>query len=194
MHGQVSGKELVGPAGAACIQAVKQRGEGWSCRTRKVKGQPFSEAIRAKIQQIAGNKWDIQLRTWTAGPVDQGDVLLATIYFRTEQSCEERGEGQAEFVFELAREPWTKCMQYMVRAGYEWERFTIPFVVGHTFPTGEAQMTLRLGFGPADRRGWWFQCQELSEEVDPCRSAKNQHRLSWHGSRRTMAESRIGTH
>jgi GH35 family endo-1,4-beta-xylanase len=39
-------------------------------------------------------------------------------------------------------------MQYMIRASYEWRKITIPFLVGHTFTAGDAQMTIRLGFTP----------------------------------------------
>jgi hypothetical protein len=75
-----------------------------------------------------------------------GDVLISTFYFRTELLYEEGGEGQAEFVFELARHPWTKCVQYPVRVGYAWKKITVPFVARRSHAAGEAQMTLRLGF------------------------------------------------
>jgi hypothetical protein len=35
-----------------------------------------------------------------ASPAQQGDVLLATIFFCTEKSDEEKVDGQTEFVFE----------------------------------------------------------------------------------------------
>ena len=82
----------------------------------KVEGQPFSEAIRVDIQQIARSEWDIRLRMSIASPAQQGDVLLATIFFRTEKLDEEKVDGQTEFVFELASFPWTKWAQYMMRA------------------------------------------------------------------------------
>jgi GH35 family endo-1,4-beta-xylanase len=144
-HGQVPGEELIGPAGLRAFDLINKGGKV-DLSYLKVEGQPFTEAIRVDIQQIARSEWDIQLRTRTASPVGQGDVLLATIYFRTEQSCEEGGLGRAGFVFELASDPWTKYMQYTVRASYEWKKITIPFIVGHTLAAGEAQMTLRLGF------------------------------------------------
>ena len=145
-HEQILGEELIGPEGLRAFELVTKDAK-IELSYVEVEGQTFSEAIHADIQQITGNKWDTQLLTWTASPVEQGDVLLATLYFRTEDSYEESGEGRAEFVFELASNPWTKCMQYMVRAGYEWKKFSIPFMVGHTFAAGEAQMSLRLGFG-----------------------------------------------
>lgn len=144
-YGQaIRGEELIGTAGLHAFELLNEGGKV-ELSYVKVEGLPFSEAIRADIQQIAGTEWDIQLRARTASPVEQGDVLLATVYFRTER-CGERGEGRTEFVFELACDPWTKCMQHMVRAGYGWEKFCIPFVAGHAFATKEAQITLRLGF------------------------------------------------
>lgn len=112
----------------------------------KIQGEPFSEAVRVDIQHFSGNKWDIQLLTPTASPIEQGDVLLATIYLRTELSSKENGEGEAEFVFERASDPWTKCIQYTIRATSDWKKFSIPFMVKHAFAAGEAQITLRLGF------------------------------------------------
>ena len=142
---QVLGEELIGLAG---LRGLELRNQGGKVKLSymKVEGQLFPEAIRVNIQQITGTPWDIQLWTRNASPVEQGDVVLATIYFRTEQLCEERGEGRTEFVFELASDPWTKCTQYMVQAGYEWKKLSIPFVVGRAFAIGEAQITLRLGF------------------------------------------------
>jgi endo-1,4-beta-xylanase len=143
--GQGLGDELIGPAGLRTFELVNNGGKV-ELSYLKVEGQPFSEAIRANIQQLARTEWDIQLQTSIASPVEQGDILLATIYFRTEKSGEERVEGQMEFVFELAGHPWTKWMQYMMRASCEWTEFFIPFVVGHTLAAGEAQISLRLGF------------------------------------------------
>ena len=146
-YGQVLGKELIGPAGLRAFKLVNKGGKV-ALSYPKVEGHEFLEAIRADIRQIARTQWDIQLHTQTTSPIEQGDVLLATIYLRTEYSCEERSEGQVEFVFELASYPWTKCIKYMVRANCEWKKFYIPFLVGHTLAAGEAQITLRLGFAP----------------------------------------------
>jgi endo-1,4-beta-xylanase len=78
--------------------------------------------------------------------VKRGDVLLATIYFRTQDSQAESGEGEAEFVFELARHPWTKSVQHPLRAGSQWEKISIPFVAVQDHPVGDAHVSLRLGF------------------------------------------------
>ncbi len=135
----VVGEELISPVGLCGLELINHGG-----KVLKVEGQPFSEAIRADIPEITGTAWDIQLQTQSARPVKQGDVLLATIYMRAEHSSEETGEGQVEFFFELARVPWTKYIQYQMRASYRWKKITIPFVAGHSHAAGETQVTLRL--------------------------------------------------
>jgi len=139
----VVGEELISPAGLCGLELINHGGKV-KLSYLKVEGQPFSEAIRGDIQEIAGAAWDIQLQTRSARPVKQGDVLLATIYMRAEHSSEETGEGQVEFFFELARVPWTKYIQYQMRASYRWKKITIPFVAGHSHAAGETQVTLRL--------------------------------------------------
>src|SRR5438445_6181029 len=99
-YAPVVGDELISPAGLCGLELINHGGNvGLSYL--KVEGQPFSQAIRVDIQEIAGTAWDIQLQTPCARPVKQGDVLLATIYMRAEHSSEATGEGQAVFVFEL---------------------------------------------------------------------------------------------
>jgi endo-1,4-beta-xylanase len=143
----VAGEELIGPAGLRAFQLINEGGKV-ELSYLKVEGHPFSEAIRVHIQKIAETEWGIQLQTRTASPVKQGDELLATIFFRTERTCEESGEGRAEFVFELASPPWTKCTQSLVRASCEWKKNCIRFVALHSHAAGEAQICLRLGFAP----------------------------------------------
>jgi len=119
-----------------------------SLSTVKVEGQPFTQAVRAETKAPSQNAWDVQLATKTREPVERGDVLLATFYFRTVRSLEESGEGQTEFVFELARDPWTKSVSFPIRASREWKLVHIPFVALMDHKVGKAQMTFRLGYAP----------------------------------------------
>src|SRR5688572_11201660 len=111
-----------------------------------VEGQPFDQAFRIEIKEKSTNPWDVQLQTPTSGKVEKGDVLLATFYLRTEWAPVESGEGQTEFVFELARDPWTKSTSYPVRGAREWKKFHVPFVAESAYAPGEAQMIFRLGY------------------------------------------------
>ncbi len=114
----------------------------------RVEGQPFSEALHVEIKEKSINPWDVQLQAKTSARVEKGDVLLATFYFRTEWAPVESGEGQTEFVFELARDPWTKSTSYPVKAAREWKKFHVPFVADASYAPGEAQMIFRLGYEP----------------------------------------------
>ena len=111
-----------------------------------VAGQPFDEAFRAEITEPSENRWDLRLVAKTTAPVERGDVLLATFYFRTERSRAESGEGQTEFVFELAREPWTKSVTYPARASQAWRKLYVPFVAQESYAAGEAQVMFWLGY------------------------------------------------
>ena len=113
-----------------------------------VTGQSFSEALRAKIKGGSQNPWDVQFRAASAAPVEAGDVLLATFYFRTEWAPEESGEGQTEFVFELGKDPWTKSVSYPVRASRDWKKVYVPFTAAESYAAGEAQILFRLGYSP----------------------------------------------
>ena len=113
-----------------------------------VTGQPFDKALRAEVVEPSGREWDVQISAKTSTPVAAGDVLLATFYVRATTSREESGEARTEFVFELAREPWTKSVQYPVRAGREWRKFNVPFVSTGSYEAGTAQLIFRLGYTP----------------------------------------------
>ena len=146
-YGQVKGVDMIGRGG---VRAFTLSGETGRVELShiSVEGQPFSDAVRAEITEPSTNPWDVQLSTQTAAPVEQGDVLLATFYFRTEHSRDESGEGQTEFVFELARDPWTKSVSVSVRASRDWKQLHVPFVAKESYAPGDAQMIFRMGYAP----------------------------------------------
>jgi hypothetical protein len=116
--------------------------------TVAVAGQPFTEALHIDIKKGSGSEWSVQLQAPTATPVDEGDALLGTFYFRADKPVEETGAGQTQFVFELAQAPYTKSVTYDVQAGSEWRKIYVPFVAKGKFAPGEAQMIFRLGYDP----------------------------------------------
>jgi mannan endo-1,4-beta-mannosidase len=117
-------------------------------RTVAVTGQPFSEALRAQIKKGSGHEWAVQIQAPNAGPVDEGDVLLATFYLRAEAPNEDTGTGQTQFVFEESGEPYAKSTMYDVEAGPEWRKVYVPFVAKRKFGATEANMIFRLGYDP----------------------------------------------
>jgi len=146
-YGEVPGVNLLGQNGLRALTVSGQTNRVVVSHV-PVTGQPFAEALRAEIQEGSQNVWDVQVSARTAAPVEAGDVLLATFSFRTERARAESGEGQTEFVFEIARDPWTKSVSYPVRAGREWKQYHVPFVAAESYAAGEAQMIFRLGYDP----------------------------------------------
>ncbi|HEX6274486.1 MAG TPA: endo-1,4-beta-xylanase [Polyangiaceae bacterium] len=142
---RVSGTSVLGARG---LEELALHGE-----TKRVElslvdvaGQPFSKAFRATVKEKSTNPWDVQLQARTSAKVDEGDVLLATFYFRSEWAPVESGEGQSEFVFELARDPWTKSASFPVKAARAWKKIHVPFVAEASYGPGEAQVIFRLGY------------------------------------------------
>lgn len=146
-YGEVEGQNMLSGQGIAAFEA-----QGATDRVEVTKvpvtGQTFKEALRAKIEGGFQNPWDVQFRAASAAPVEAGDVLLATFYFRTEWAPEESGEGQTEFVFELGKDPWTKSVTYPVRASRDWKKVYVPFTAKQSYAAGEAQILFRLGYAP----------------------------------------------
>ncbi|HEX9620724.1 MAG TPA: endo-1,4-beta-xylanase, partial [Polyangiaceae bacterium] len=146
-YGKVPG-EQVAAAGELAAFEPQGKTERVAVAVVDIEGQPFDTAIRAEIKEPSQQVWDVQVQAKTRTPVRKGDVLLATFHFRTEWSRNESGEGQTEFVFELARDPWTKSVSYPVRAGRAWKKIYVPFVAEESYEPGQAQIIFRLGYDP----------------------------------------------
>lgn len=146
-YGEVPGVGVLGPQGVRELK-VDNDAKKVALSYVPVEGQPFKEALRVEIKQASGNPWDVQVHAMTTKPVERGDVLLATFYFRTEWAPVESGEGQTEFVFELAKDPWTKSVSYPVRASREWKKIQVPFAAAESYAPGQAHVIFRLGYSP----------------------------------------------
>ncbi len=146
-YGEVPGVSVMGPKG---VRELVVDGDKSKVKLSfvPVTDQPFKEALRAEIIASSGNNWDVQVHAMTTQPVKRGDVLLATFHFRTEWAPDESGEGQTEFVFELAKDPWTKSVSYPIRASRQWKQVFVPFVSAEDYAAGEAHWIFRLGFSP----------------------------------------------
>ena len=144
-YGKVEAQDVLGGNGTRALR-LSGKTDRVKAKYVKVEGQEFAEAIRAEVREPSENSWDVQLQALTMAPVDVGDVLLATVYFRTEWAPQESGEGESEFVFELARDPWTKSVTTGIRAAREWKKIYVPFVAQGKFKSGEAQIGFRLGY------------------------------------------------
>ena len=145
--GSVAGTTMLGAGGTKAF-ALHGDTDKVDLTPVAVTGQPFSDALRATIKKGSGHEWAVQLQAPTAGPVDEGDVLLATFYLRTDAPLEDIGAGQTQFVFEEAKEPYSKSVTVDVMAGPDWRKIYVPFVAKKKFAPGEAQMIFRLGYDP----------------------------------------------
>jgi hypothetical protein len=138
---------LLGPGGVKAF-AVHGDTDKVLVSTVPVTGQPFSDATRLAVTKGSGHEWAVQLQSPTIGPVAEGDVLLATFYFRTETPLEDSGAGQTQFVFEESKAPYSKLVTYDVQSGPDWRKVNVPFVAKQGFDAGAAQMIFRLGYEP----------------------------------------------
>jgi endo-1,4-beta-xylanase len=147
-YGKVQGVDVLGGKGVRAF-AVQGKVERIDAKWFPAEGQSFAEYIQVQGKQGPGGAvqpWDVQLRASNSTAVEVGDVMLATIYFRTKWIGDEYGEGQSEFVFEVARDPWTKSTTFELRAGPEWKQILVPFVAAGSYGPGEAQLAFRLGY------------------------------------------------
>jgi hypothetical protein len=90
-YGEVPGESIVPDGGLRAFQ-VNGKSERVKVSFVKVEGQPFAEALRAEITARSDNNWDVQVQTRVPKPLNAGDVILATFYFRTEASRQESAE------------------------------------------------------------------------------------------------------
>jgi len=116
-----------------------------SVETVPVEGQAFAKALRVRVVRQPASPWLLQLYAVTVAPVEKGDVLLATFWLRCVESS--TGEGTAALVFEIARDPWTKSIEFPVSVGREWKKFQIPFASAGSYAAGRRPSTCRWASG-----------------------------------------------
>lgn len=145
-YGEVQGIQLV----TGGIQAFELQGKAAKAEKTlvPVDGQEFAQALRVEVKEASQNPWDVQLGLRLTQSVQAGDVILATVYLKTEATRDESGEGRSEFVMELSREPWSKSVEYPLRAGHDWKKINVRFRAARTYAPGEAQLLFRLGYPP----------------------------------------------
>lgn len=145
LWGKVAGIDLLNGKSTEAFALFGQK-ERVKLTRVPVSDMPFKEAYRAQILSTPANTYDVQLEAKPSVAIEKGDVLLATVYFRTEWAPQESGEGESEFVFELAKDPYTKSVTYGLRASRDWKEINIPFVAQESYAPGDAQMMFRLGY------------------------------------------------
>jgi Glycoside hydrolase family 44 len=145
--GSAVGGQVLGPAGIKALHAFGDV-QKVTLQDVSVTGQPFTTAVRVEIKQASNNEWAVQMQAPTVAAVQEGDVLLATLYMRADKPLDEQAIAQTQFVFELAQAPYDKSATYDVAAASEWRKVHIPFVAKRKYGPGEAHVILRLGYDP----------------------------------------------
>jgi endo-1,4-beta-xylanase len=144
--GEVPGKQLL-PDG---IRSLVLEGKKERAMTTivPVEGQPFGEALRAEVKEKSEAEWDVQVGANVAQAVEVGDVLLATVYVKAEQTRLESGEGRTELVMELGRPPYPKSVSHPLSISREWRKVYVRFKAERSYAAGEARVIFRLGYEP----------------------------------------------
>jgi endo-1,4-beta-xylanase len=114
----------------------------------EVQGQGFAQALRVAIKEKSSNPREVQLTAKNQSEVHAGDVLLASVHFRTEYVPAESGEAETELDFEQDHPPFEKSLTYVIRSGAEWKLVQAPFVAKRDYAAGQAQIAFRLGYSP----------------------------------------------
>lgn len=144
-----TGVSLAAPSGlkAFVLTGDADASEKVTLSTVPVAGQPFSEALRAEVKKGSGKEWSVQILAPTSSPIEEGDAILATFYFRAEKPQEDFGTGQTQFVVEEAK-TYEKAVMYDVQSASEWREIHVPFIAKRKFAAGDANMIFRLGYEP----------------------------------------------
>src|SRR5690606_29090827 len=98
-YGKVQGVDVLAGKGVRAF-AIQGKVERIDAKWFPAEGQPFAEYIQVQAKDnVSGavQPWDVQLRASNEMAVEAGDVMLATLYFRTRWIGDEYGEGQSEF-------------------------------------------------------------------------------------------------
>ncbi len=118
----------------------------------EVKDAPgFEKALRLTTQKVPTNPWGFQTNAKCAVAVKKGEVMLAVFWARAAGTSE---EAEGTFVFELAREPYTKSASFRFECGKVWAKFYMPFVaamdygaedIALHFQSGAAKQVIEIG-------------------------------------------------
>ena len=111
----------------------------------EVKGAPgFEKALRMTVRKVPENAWGFQSHAKCAAKVVKGEVMLAVFWARAAGTSD---EAEGTFVFELAREPYTKSSAFRFECGKVWAKFYVPFVAARDY--GEDEIALHFQAGAA---------------------------------------------
>ena len=107
------------------------------------KGAPgFEKALRLTTRKVPENPWGFQSNAKCAVPVKKGEVVLAVFWARAAGASE---EAEGNFVFELARAPYTKSSSFRFECGKTWAKYYVPFVAAMDYGADEIALHFQAG-------------------------------------------------
>ena len=122
--------------------------ENWT--VTDVQGQPFSRAWRLKTPYApgTGNPYDFFLVGHALQRMQQGDLLLATVWIRSISAV--YGQAHTRFVVQEDQPPYKKSAEWYLSAGSEWKRFQIPFRAVQSNSADTYSVQFWIGSGPQE--------------------------------------------
>ncbi len=116
-----------------------------------VENQPFTQAIQlrtplAPASEYADGEYSMRLRAFTATPVTQGDVMLATFWARSVEPV--GGRAYTRFIFEGPGPTFTKSANALTELTPTWQRFEIPFRAANNYAAREIRVEFWVGYDP----------------------------------------------
>lgn len=115
-----------------------------------VRDQPFSRVWRLKTPYSSGsgNPYDFFLTGHPLQGIQQGDLLLATVWVRSVSA--EFGQAHTRFVVQEDQPPYQKSAEWFLSAGTEWKRFQIPFRAAKTSSPDSFSVQFWISYGPQE--------------------------------------------
>ena len=104
----------------------------------------FEKALRMTTRKVPENAWGFQTHAKCAVAVKKGEVMLAVFWARAAGASE---EAEGNFVFELARTPYTKSASFRFECGKAWAKFYVPFVAAMDYGADDIALHFQAGGG-----------------------------------------------
>ncbi len=120
-------------------------GQVGNARVVAVTDQTFTHAVRIDVTQPTGEFWNGQLQYAVQQNVNNGDVMLLQVFFRSIETADETGAGFVTAFLEGPSPSYTKYFTRELSSNGQWQEYLIPVQVTDTLSAGD--ITLLFGFG-----------------------------------------------
>lgn len=135
------------PATSYAFWQGDNNGAVGSAETVSADHEQFSQAVRVSVTNPSGEFYNGQLQYPTTTALNEDDVLLLHLYFRSVENTYETGAGFATVFMETP--DYTKYVQHELSSAGEWQEYFIPLQMPRTEAAGET--IVKIGFGDGDR-------------------------------------------